>query len=456
MTTTKQDLDHNEDDDDIYLLTHQAKEYIPSTVRLISACLDEQESADVGNLTRTNDVVLPYTPVGTSGGACTSTLLEVLYSLNQQPKEKETEKGTSIQEQQQSPSKPVNPIGEFFTTIFQGGSSPQKQKQQQQQQQQQKEKDEQRAERETTKAATATTTITYAELIHQMNDKLKQRGYTQIPQLSTSHPMDINNEIFTLVPTSTSTSTTTTTITIENEVITAPKNDITKRALVIGINYCGMKGVELSGCHNDAQNMINYLKKEYKFVDGNITTLMDDNIHTSPTKSNILQAFQNLTQVSQPGDIIVLHYAGHGSKIKDTSGDEDDGYDETMIPVDYQTAGQIIDDDIFMTLIHPLKAGVHMTCIIDCCHSGTILDLPFTYRPSSTTTSTNNARLTCPKGKNRAFPHLGKVRRKKLWEDYKGLIVVGTAVLWVAPVLVGWMIYTGSDNTNNMKINQKA
>ena len=33
----------------------------------------------------------------------------------------------------------------------------------------------------------------------------------------------------------------------------------TKRALLIGINYFGQNG-QLSGCHNDVDNMKNYLK----------------------------------------------------------------------------------------------------------------------------------------------------------------------------------------------------
>lgn len=39
--------------------------------------------------------------------------------------------------------------------------------------------------------------------------------------------------------------------------------------------------------------------------------------------------------------------AGHGGSVPDVSGDEEDGKDETMIPVDYKTAGQIKDDTIF-------------------------------------------------------------------------------------------------------------
>jgi hypothetical protein len=48
---------------------------------------------------------------------------------------------------------------------------------------------------------------------------------------------------------------------------------------------------------------------------------------------------------------------------------QDDGFDETLIPVDFKTVGQIIDDDILDILVKPMKAGVHVTVLMDCCHS---------------------------------------------------------------------------------------
>ena len=59
------------------------------------------------------------------------------------------------------------------------------------------------------------------------------------------------------------------------------------------------------------------------------------------------------------------------------------GYDSTLIPVDYESAGQIIDDDLYDILVKPLPQGVKMHAILDCCHSGTIFDLPFSYRPNA-------------------------------------------------------------------------
>jgi hypothetical protein len=50
-----------------------------------------------------------------------------------------------------------------------------------------------------------------------------------------------------------------------------------------------------------------------------------------------------------------------------------------LVPVDYKTAGQIRDDDLYDILVAPLKAGVFATFIMDCCHSGSVLDLPYAF-----------------------------------------------------------------------------
>lgn len=104
--------------------------------------------------------------------------------------------------------------------------------------------------------------------------------------------------------------------------------------------------------------------------------LMDDGKHPMPTKKNIETAFKRLNQYSQPGDVVFVSFSGHGGRVIDTSGDEDDGYDETLIPVDFQSAGQIVDDDILKDFVKPMKYGVCTTVLMDCCHSGTVLDLP--------------------------------------------------------------------------------
>jgi len=56
--------------------------------------------------------------------------------------------------------------------------------------------------------------------------------------------------------------------------------------------------------------------------------LMDDGHQHAPTRQNILEAFDRITQYSKAGDVVFIHYSGHGGRIRDTSGDEADGYDE--------------------------------------------------------------------------------------------------------------------------------
>lgn len=82
---------------------------------------------------------------------------------------------------------------------------------------------------------------------------------------------------------------------------------------------------------------------------------------------------------SDTQDSLFFHYSGHGSRVRDQDGDEDDGYDETIIPVDYKSAGEIVDDELHWVLVKPLPPGCRLTAIFDCCHSGSALDLPYTY-----------------------------------------------------------------------------
>lgn len=126
-------------------------------------------------------------------------------------------------------------------------------------------------------------------------------------------------------------------------------------------------------------NMKEYICNVHGFQDSNIALLLDDGQHTEPTRDNILAAYRQIVQQAQPGDAVFLHYSGHGGKMRDDDGDEKDGYDETLVPLDFTSAGQIRDDDVFATLIGPMKRGVTVTSIMDCCHSGSVLDLPYVF-----------------------------------------------------------------------------
>jgi metacaspase-1 len=49
------------------------------------------------------------------------------------------------------------------------------------------------------------------------------------------------------------------------------------------------------------------------------------------------------------------------------------------VPLDFQDVGMILDDDLFECIIQKLPKGVFLVCLMDCCHSGSILDLPYVF-----------------------------------------------------------------------------
>jgi len=117
------------------------------------------------------------------------------------------------------------------------------------------------------------------------------------------------------------------------------------------------------------------------FDEDNIVLLMDDGENTEPTRDNIIEAYKKIISESESGDAVFLHYSGHGTKLRDDDwGEEDDGYDEALVPLDYQDNGMIRDDDLYKILIEDLPEGVHLVSLMDCCHSGTILDLPYIFK----------------------------------------------------------------------------
>ncbi|CAG8630689.1 6729_t:CDS:2, partial [Scutellospora calospora] len=147
-----------------------------------------------------------------------------------------------------------------------------------------------------------------------------------------------------------------------------------KRALLIGINYFDTK-YELKGCINDVKNIKHFLMDHFKFKESEITVLTDDQSNTLklPTRENILKEMKALVADAKP------HDSGHGGQKVDLDGDEEDGFDETIMPLDFRVKGEIIDDEMHHTLVDPLPAGCRLTVIFDSCHSGTVLDLPYVY-----------------------------------------------------------------------------
>ncbi|KAL7235976.1 hypothetical protein ACSBR1_019286 [Camellia fascicularis] len=154
-----------------------------------------------------------------------------------------------------------------------------------------------------------------------------------------------------------------------------------KRAVLCGVSYQKKKH-KLKGTINDVNRMKSLLTDHFGFLETSICVLTEEemNPYRMPTKQNIRNALSWLIQGCQSGSSLVFYYTGHSSQVPDNNGDELDGYDESLCPIDYLTEGNILDDEINATIVRPLPRGAKLHAIIDTCKSGTFLDLPFMCR----------------------------------------------------------------------------
>ena len=139
-----------------------------------------------------------------------------------------------------------------------------------------------------------------------------------------------------------------------------------KRAFLVGINRYQIAGADLRGCVNDVKDLSAALVNWHGFRKSDITVLTD----LAATKKAMQAGIKALLRDSKKGDVAVFHYSGHGSHVPDDNRDEADGRDEILCPTDLDWDDPLRDDWLRATL-DSVRAGVNLTVIMDCCHSGT-------------------------------------------------------------------------------------
>jgi len=175
-----------------------------------------------------------------------------------------------------------------------------------------------------------------------------------------------------------------------------PKPSGRCRALLVGIDYIGQDGLEMSVGHTDVAGIRKYLLGQ-GFNELDMRVLVDDGKHDRPEKAAIEAGMTWLVKGASPGDSLFFLYSGHGCSYVGEGEDEDPsrGCDEALCPVNFRSAGMIFDDEVYRFLVAPLQEGVLLTCIIDCCQSGTVLHLPYAF-------SADEERLASVKGPGEA------------------------------------------------------
>lgn len=162
-----------------------------------------------------------------------------------------------------------------------------------------------------------------------------------------------------------------------------PRRRQPKIALVtIGINYKKQRG-ELRGCINDSNNVLKLARRHMRGRLHCIRQLIDHREARQPTRRNIELVLRRVVRhVKRNGFThLIVHYSGHGTQVRDRTGEEQDRKDEALVPVDWRRRGVITDDWLMRHVIQPLPKHVAFFGLFDCCHSGTVLDLKHAYEP---------------------------------------------------------------------------
>lgn len=134
-------------------------------------------------------------------------------------------------------------------------------------------------------------------------------------------------------------------------------------------------------------------------------------------KHNLETLYSSSSQVNLNSLTVLLStVTGHGIQTEDFSGDERDNLNECLLPCDYRSSGCIVDDDINRILVRPIPRGCTLHALMDCCHSGTIMDLHYTTfaRTSGdwfweTGVATKTYKVRTPSKEGVIFPSIGDI-----------------------------------------------
>lgn len=148
----------------------------------------------------------------------------------------------------------------------------------------------------------------------------------------------------------------------------------TKRALVIGLGEQQDKAWNKINGDKDVPLVQGMLKSAgFKSV----TAL----VNRQATKTGIIGAFRKMVASCKQGDVVYIHYSGHGQQMTDVHNDERDGLDECWIPYDacrkasatYHGERHLTDDElnVYLNAIrNKIGAKGKLLVVIDACHSG--------------------------------------------------------------------------------------
>lgn len=131
-------------------------------------------------------------------------------------------------------------------------------------------------------------------------------------------------------------------------------------ALLVGVNK--YPDVPLRGCVADTAALYEWLARNRGLKPGATQILTDG----QATRANLLRRLDWLSK--QQVNVAVFAFSGHGTRIQDLDADEETGFDQAVVPVDYERSGLILDDDLRL-IYDSFPATTRLIIHLDSCHS---------------------------------------------------------------------------------------
>ena len=143
-------------------------------------------------------------------------------------------------------------------------------------------------------------------------------------------------------------------------------------ALLVGIqSYPHFAGnLRLHGTLADVEAMADLLESRISDLDLRILR------EGQATRDGVRSAWDRVVADTRPGDEVLFYWAGHGSRVRNLTGSESDGWDETLVPYDSGRVTvpnrDLIDDEVYAWLVRLQQKTQRISLIVDACHSGTV------------------------------------------------------------------------------------
>jgi len=152
-----------------------------------------------------------------------------------------------------------------------------------------------------------------------------------------------------------------------------------KRAFLVGISHydTALTGYQWNNINGvEDINLLSPILKKQGFQ---TSSLLDE----QATYDNITRQLSTFIKTTKKGDIVYLHFSTHGQPVEDLNGDEEDGWDEAIVPIDaykmykkgnYEGKKHLLDDQLNVyvkRLREKIGPKGFLYVVIDACHAGT-------------------------------------------------------------------------------------